>query len=242
MKLIYFFILLFLPNCGNAQISLGTKIAKGQINRITKYNAFYTYFEKDDQKLFFVPMIHVNKPEFYEKRKSTIDSLRNEGYIFFYEGIQLELESKEETELYAKKFRKITHETLLNYYDETNEEDRSYKIEGYVFQNDVDYGLDLDKDINCDLSTKDLVQLYEEKFGKVILTDCDWGTPIGKKYKCSKKDKKGYDYMISTLRNEHLFNEIKNSKAKKIAVVYGMVHTNVVALMLKHAEWKYVRL
>lgn|GEM_PF-7074251 len=90
-----------MSNCGNAQISLGTKIAKRQINRITKYNAFYTYFEKDDQKLFFVPMIHVNKPEFYEKRKSTIDSLRNEGYIFFYEGIQLELESKEETELYA---------------------------------------------------------------------------------------------------------------------------------------------
>lgn len=224
----------------NAQ-SLSQKITKWKVDQITK-NTFPSYFEKGDRKVYCIRMVHVNKPEFYRNVRQTVDSLRNEGYVIFYEGIQLELENKEETELYAKKLRKITHETLLNYYDENNEVEKSHKIEGYVYQNDIDYGLDLNNDILCDLSTKDLVKKYEEDFGEVTLTDCDWNTPMGKKYKCSKKDKNAYNYMISISRNNHLFNEVHKSTFHKIAVIYGKAHIDVLSLMLKNEGWKYVRL
>ena len=94
MRFIYLFILLFVSNFGHAQFGLGAKIAKGYIKRLTKYNLFCTYYEKDDTKVFFVPMVHVNTPEFYEKRKTTIDSLRNEGYTIFYEGVRKKLDNK----------------------------------------------------------------------------------------------------------------------------------------------------
>lgn len=241
MRYFLFVLVILNVNLLSAQNNLSQKIVKWRVDKITKY-ATPSYWERNERKLFGIPMLHVNKPEFYENVKQTVDSLRNEGYVVFYEGIDLELETKEETDLYMKKFRSITHETLMNYYDENNEVNQSFQIDNYTYQKEADYGLDVTKDVHCDMNIKELVLKYEEKFGVINLTDCDWKTPLGKKYTCSKKNRKGYDYMISTLRNEHLFQQIENSKADKIAVIYGKAHIDVLHLMLKRTGWKYTHL
>lgn len=242
MKKIYLLIILLLTNLTFSQSEFKKQFAKTKIDRYTKFNVFNSCFAKDDKMIYFIPMVHVNKPEFYEKSKKTIDSLRNKGFVIYYEGIDVEMKDEKESELYNRKFRNVTHETLLNYFDEKNEENLMYQIEGYVYQNDVDYGLDVNIDVNCDLSMKDLVIKYEKEFGEIKLSDCDWNTAIGQKYKCSKKNKEGYNYIIKTIRNEHLFSQLKNSQEKKIAVVYGKVHIDVISLMLKSEGWKYVRI
>jgi len=240
MKLLFLFLFCF-PFSICAQGNLKTKITKLRVDYSSKY-ASPSYYEKDNLKLFGIRMIHVNKPEFYLTTKKTLDSLRNEGYIVFYEGVTIELEDKEEADLYLKKFRRITHQTLMNYYDDENETKKSHKIEDYVYQNDADYGLNIEVDQLVDLSVKELILAYEKKFGEIILTDCDLNTPMGKKYKCSKKDKKGTDYLISTLRNNHIFEEISKSKASKIVLVYGKAHIDVLGMMLKRDGWAFKHL
>lgn len=241
MRLLFFIITFYFSIIVNAQETLKSKITKFRVDYSSKY-ASPSYYEKDSLKLFGLRMIHVNKPEFYLKTKKTLDSLRNEGFVIFYEGVLTELENKEEADFYLKKFRRITHESLMNYFDDENEVNKSHKIQGYVYQNDADYGLNFKVDKLVDLSVKELILAYEKKFGEIILTDCDLNTPMGKKYKCSKKDKNGTDYLISTLRNNHIFDEIKNSKSTKIALVYGKAHIDVLGLMLKRDGWMFKHL
>lgn len=241
-KLIFIFLLFLVGNVGNSQTKLLQKFVKWRIDEKTKYHILPRYYvnQENGRKLFILKMIHINKPEFYQKVKHTIDSLRADGYVIFYEGVR---DAKNDNELYERKFRRITHHSLMSYNDEANEVDnKKFGIKGYVYQNDVDYGVNKDTDINCDLSIKELVAKYEEKFGKVILTDCDTNTPMGKKYKCSKKDKKGTDYMILTLRDRHLINEIENSKLDKIVVVYGIEHSYAISRKFENSSWKFVHL
>lgn len=243
MKLIFIFLLFLVGNIGTAQTKLLQKFVKWRIDEKTKYNIHPSYYinQENGRKVFILKMIHINKPEFYQKVKNTIDSLRADGYVVFYEGVR---DAKKANELYERKFRRITHYSLMSYNDEANEVDnKKFGIKGYVYQNDVDYGVNKDTDINCDLTIKELVDQYEEKFGEVVLTDCDTNTPMGKKYKCSKKDKKGTDYMTLTLRDKHLVNEIEKSTLDKIVVVYGVQHSYAISRKFRSSEvWKFVYL
>lgn len=245
LKLFIIFLLFLTGNVGNTQTKLLQKFVKWRIDEKTKYGLLPHYYvnQENGRKLFIVKMIHINKPEFYQKVKQTIDSLRADGYVVFYEGVG-KTETDKESTLYHRKFRRITHYSLMSYNDEANEVDnKKFGIKGYVYQNDVDYGVNKDTDINCDLSIKELVDKYEEKFGEVVLTDCDINTPMGKKYKCSKRDKKGSDYMILTLRDRHLVNEIENSKLDKIVVVYGAEHSYAISKKFENSDvWKFVHL
>ena len=244
LKLFIIFLLFLTGNVGNTQTKLLQKFVKWRIDEKTKYHTSPSYYvnQENGRKVFVLKMIHINKPEFFQKVKQTVDSLRADGYVVFYEGVK-ETGAEEEIKLYQKKFRRITHYSLMRYNDEANEVDyKKFGIKGYVYQNDVDYGINKDTDINCDLSIKELVDKYEEKFGEVVLTDCDTNTPMGKKYKCSKKDKKGTDYMTLLLRNEKLLNEIENSKSDKIVVVYGAEHSYAISREFENSSWKFVHL
>ncbi len=43
--------------------------------------------EDTNQTLVFFPMVHVGKSEYYENCKKIIDSLRSDGFNFYYESI-----------------------------------------------------------------------------------------------------------------------------------------------------------
>ena len=39
---------------------------------------------KNNKTIVFFPMVHIGKKEYYETSKLIIDSLRSEGFIFYY--------------------------------------------------------------------------------------------------------------------------------------------------------------
>ena len=138
LKLIFIFLLFLVGNAGNTQTKLLQKFVKWRIDDKTKYSILPRYYVNQDngRKVFILKMIHINKPEFYQKVKQTIDSLRADGYVVFYEGVG---DAKNGDELYERKFRRITHYSLMSYNDEANEVDnKKFGIKGYVYQNDVD--------------------------------------------------------------------------------------------------------
>lgn len=72
-KIILLLLLLF-----SVQIQAQGVLTKFAINTANK-TFLISYYEKEDRAVRTVPMIHVNKPEFYEMTKRKIDSLRNDG-------------------------------------------------------------------------------------------------------------------------------------------------------------------
>lgn len=235
---ILLFICCFTPNL-QAQFFLKPLI-KFAINNKTKYHTYTTSYTKEDRTIMIVPMIHLNKPNFFEKRKHLLDSLKSEGYIVFYEGVNDKNTTEEEKDIIYRKFRKLTHHNFMSYKDENNKNDKVLNIKGYVFQNDVNHGVDPKTDINCDLSVKGMIEMYEEKHGDVVLSECDLQTPMTDKYKCSKKDKNIYNLLVLNFRNAHLFKTVNESDIKKIAVVYGEAHKYALSRNLEDSGWKYV--
>jgi len=215
-------------------------ITKKSINFSSQFTT-PSLFEKGDKSLVFIPMIHLNTPEFYSKTKILIDSLRAEDYVVFYEGVKVGTEDSLEIDRYERKFRKLTHVVLRNYYDEDAVIYDRYKIKGMVYQTDVDFGPNPDIDCNVDLTIKALIDTYESEYGAILLDECDMQIPLGSKYKCSKKNTTAYTYLISSLRDEHLYEEIKNSSHKKLIVVYGKAHFYPLNNKLKSDGWEWIR-
>lgn len=221
----------------------------GVFNLTEKYIKSYLYFkrgsftigkyEKDNKKVLLVPMVHLNTEGYYETIKHKIDSLRTEGYVFFYEGIDCDEENNTEVDYQMRKFRKITGFTLMNYFDEENEADDHLKIDGMVFQGDIDYGLRGKEDINVDYTLTELIKAFEKNKEEIQLNNCDLNTPLGKEYTCTDIDVEKTKFLIEDLRNNYIYNEIEKSTYPKIAVVYGSAHISWLHMKLTNENWQH---
>lgn len=198
-------------------------LTKFGINQANKSFAI-SYYKNNERELAVVPMLHINRPEFYKITKSKIDSLRNNGYKVFYESIESNINDSIQLDIIMRKFRRITGFALLDYMDTKNEEFKFLQNQKFVSQNEVDYGVDYDIDYRADLNLEDLIYHYENKYGDIILNDCDYSTQFGKKYRCSNVESNNVYYILNTLRDSHVLNEIKQSDFKKIVLVYGRIH------------------
>lgn len=183
------------------------------------------YYSNGTRTIAFIGVNHLNKPEYFARIAKDIDSLRRDGYLIFYEGIRtnMKVSPEQRTEL-QKKLRSITGFHLSSYKDSTNGDMKKFNVKGYVSQTMTNTGIDTIRDVNADYNLKTLIEAYESERGKIVLTDCDLKTPIGKKYKCKKVNQDNYDFLSLTLRDRLVIKLIQESKAKKIAVLYGDLH------------------
>lgn len=213
---------------------------------VTVHNKSFLYskaFTKD-KEILYLPMIHLNKPEYYQMIKRKVDSLRALGYSVYYESVALDpkMDSLVKLEIY-RKFRNRVGFVPLDYFSEENQQHRQLKVKGYVMQSFSNTGVDPKIDSRADLSLDQLICLYEERFGKIELTDCDVNTIIGQKYNCRKPDKKDYDFIVATLRDEHLAELLLKAEDRKIVLLYGQLHENPLKKNLIKADstwsWNY---
>lgn len=176
-----------------------------------------------NQTIVFFPMVHAGKKEYYENCKIIIDSLRSDGYLFYYENLTFnpELDSVEKS-IYNKKIRRILGYNPLSSKD--NESlPNSYKSKNIILQ---DYNLmGLNKnDHKLDLSKNQIIDSIEKKYGQIILSECDLTTGELEKYKC-KKDKKSKLFALTNeFRDPYISNEVIKIKDKKIVLIYGKMH------------------
>ncbi len=186
-------------------------------------NTFKVVKYTNDKKIIaYLPMVHISKPEFYAKIKRSVDSLRLLDYAVFYESISPDkgLDSIQEIQLW-KKFRKVTG--FVPYY-ENHELFKSLNIKGFIKQSFENTGVDKTTDVRADLSLNELISLYEQEKGEIMLSDYDLQVPLSKKYKQGKINKENSHFLIDSLRNDNLFKTVSESKSKKIAIVYGKLH------------------
>lgn len=236
MKQIISLVFLLLSWIVNAQGPL----TKYGINMANKSFAI-GYYEKEDREVAAVPMIHVNKPEFYEMTKRKIDSLRSDGYQVFYESIDSKVTDSLQLDLLMRKFRQVTGFALMDYMDSENESFKSLQKAKYVSQAEVDYGVNYKTDHHADLYLEQMIELFEKRFGKIILNDCDSTTPLGKKYKCSKVDESKEYYILNRIRDHYLLDKIEKSSARKIVVVFGRIHIMDIHSKIQKLGWSHQR-
>nr|WP_322624038.1 hypothetical protein [uncultured Flavobacterium sp.] len=198
------------------------------------------YYTNGDKQLIFMPMIHLNKPEFYDEVKHYVDSLRNDGYVFVYESVKMSkgLDSIQE-DIYRRKFRRVVGFNLTSYTDKNNENMKRYRVKGAIGQTMANTGLDKEKDILGDIGMDSLVRIYEKEKGEILLDDYDLKTPLNKKYKGDKLSKSDKNYLILTVRNKVLTDKIASLPDKKIVVLYGALHRSGFTDNLKKDDAKW---
>lgn len=198
------------------------------------------YYTNGDKTIVFIPMIHLNKKEFYDEVKQLNDSLRKQGYVFVYESVAASKSLDSVTlDTYKRKFRRVVGFNLTSYTDKNNDAMKRYRVKGAISQTMSNTGLSLDTDINGDVSMDSLVRRYEKEKGEIVLYDYDRETPLNKKYNGKRLPSSEKEYLLMTVRNEALANKITALQDKKIVVLYGALHRKGMYDNLKKIDPKW---
>lgn len=247
MKKIYFFIFLLLSIITlNSCINMVFR-AMGITDKESKY-----YMMSNGEKTFaYIPMHHVGTQEFYTSVKHQVDSFQNLGYFVFYEKVSPKGIDSTAMITYRKKFRKIMGLASTQYFDTVNNLFAGkIKYTGKEkLVNQPDYpslGVNMSNAENVDVELNTIIDAYEKKYGEIILDDCDLNTDLQSEYNCTTLPKKSmqkflYEFAIE-MRDEHIFQNIINSKYDKIVIIYGRKHFKGVKKKLQahDARWKEI--
>lgn len=186
-------------------------------------------------------MTHIGQKEYYESARDMIDSLRSDGYDFYYESIEFprdnELDSVE-VSTYNRKLRKI-----LGFSPELDKKNRSlpriYQKNDLVQQNYDSLGIYI-TDKRLDLPLNRIIDSIEKNYQEIKLSDCDLRTPLNKKYDCEVLDK--YKWALTNeFRDPYITNRILEIKKKKIALIYGKMHWFMIWPELNKAGFELIK-
>ncbi|WP_417357494.1 hypothetical protein [Flavobacterium sp.] len=231
------FTTLLLSSCASKIVDIALKKTGVLDSKVTLKTLTYK-----DKVIVFAEMMHLGKVEFYKDVKSKIDSLENEGYFVFYEGLYLKKSDrviKENDTINYLKFRKILNlDPLLEY---SKVKPLSEYVSKYDLIDQPDYtdlGLTPENSQPVDLPITVLINEFEKEKGPVILNDCDYKTPLGSEnYTCetvNSEDKKFFlKEIVENKRNINLVDKIKTTTKKKILILYGKKHYTPVEKLLK---------
>ena len=196
-------------------------------------------YTNGDKEVAYLPMVHLGKPEFYDKVKRSVDSLRSLDYAIYYESVSADesMDSLSKVETW-KKFRKVT-----GFFPDFKNKKlyRSFDIKGFVMQSLENTGIDAARDVKADVSVNKLIAMYEKEKGAIVLSDYDLSVPLKEKYKPGKINNEDVYFLVDSLRNDNLASMIRDSKDQKIAVVYGKLHKYALLRKLRQKDslWRY---
>ncbi len=179
-----------------------------------------------NKQIVFLPLQHVGRKEYYDDVKHNIDSLKKEGYMFFYEKVKND--TQDSLELY--KFRKIIHfgvpkEGYLDLLESLSKTKIKFKYPLVNQPSNYDFGLTDENSSNVDMSIREIISNVE-KDKTINLEDCDFLNRYTETYKCTNRlltQEEWNKYLLDD-RNVYLVQEIKKSNHSKIAIIYGKAH------------------
>ena len=181
------------------------------------------------REIIMIGMIHLEKQEFFDEIRIYLDSLKNDGYMVFYEGIDMkkDVDSLRQDTL-CRKFRRVAGFHLTDY---TNKENKSlpriFSSGDYEMQTLDILGLTTDRDTLVDLSLKEMIEQYEHDKSPIVLNEYDWDTDLMEKYKIRKaggKNQYSRYHLIRTIREDHIIETVKATEYPKIVLLYGKAH------------------
>lgn len=217
-KIVFYSLIL---SCVLSLYSCNKMLIKQGVNRDIVSHA--SYFTKGDQRIIYLPMMHIAKPKNYENVKTFLESKRAQGYKIFYETVKFDKNDPEARETQLK-MRRLTG-LKFGERNVSNGQQKIFEIldpDKYVLQKEADYGLNYDLDIHADYYLKDLIKIFEQEYTSVELDSCDYATPMNAIYTCSKKEY--YDEVVHDLRNKKLMEFVLDTMIPKKVIVYGEGH------------------
>lgn len=210
----------------------------------------------NDKEIVLFSMHHIGKNEFYEDVKSKIDSLKKLDYFFYLEGVGSNFSKKTSinktdslklVEL-AYKLRKIDRSLPLSKNGKTDYiealKQKGIKLRDVLVNqpNYLEFGLSAINSKNTDLKVEELLEMYENKYGKIILEPCDFETPYYEKSICKNKlNKNRFTPFLVDERNNSILRHIANENKNKIAIIYGKEHFIGVKDSLQKLGYKIVK-
>ena len=215
--------------------------------------------EAHGKEVLLVPMCHLGTEAHYAKVRNYLDSLKNEGYVTFCEGVlrlpysmdtanvvtcadllqlhpQFDTDDSLRIDTLLRKFRWVTGYGFQRY-DTTADKNlvpRKFQKKGYIQQSCKLLGQVTDKDIWVDYSLSDIIGNYERKHGEIPLSEYDFATSFDEAYtmQASATPRNIYEITNSS-RNDLVTRRILDTPYEKIAVVYGGTHTRMLKLYLR---------
>lgn len=180
--------------------------------------------EKGEKQIIYLPLVHIGSQEYYQEIKDFLMEKRKAGYTVYYEGVKHSSGlQKSEKVILDLKLRRLLGIHLSAFDIKENKSLPGYvNKKNYVYQSIKVLGIDSINDFNADLSRQELVELYEEENGIILLDSCDFRTPLFEKYECSDGD--AYYKVIFTYREDALIKKLLNSKHDKIVLLFGKSH------------------
>lgn len=204
-------------------------VIKGRtgLNNISKFE-----HTESGKKITFIGMSHVETVQYYADVKNYLDSLRDDGYAIFFEGVTLgpnpnSASDSIATDIVLRKYRRLMGRSIAGaHVGFESVADNSGEKPGRLVQQTFErIGVCIEKDHLCDLTVPEIINGYELEYGEILLTDCDWDTPLReKKYKCRTEQKFRKDYAELILREDHIAKSVIASEYEKIVMVYGNFH------------------
>jgi hypothetical protein len=198
------------------------------LNYITKKEVETFQYNIKNKDIVFIPIAHISQKEFYEDLKNKVAKYKKEGYVVYYEQI-----IKDTTLTVAQ--QKIQEIKLKKAMGGILPSRNTYGIVSKLFKNSIpqpqynELGI-TSTDINADIKLDDLLNAIEKDNGEITVFECDYDeipSPNCPKYDLEDKFKYILDF-----RNEHVVKTIKNSKDKKIVIIYGAKHKDGIINLL----------
>ena len=202
-----------------------------------KEEAKLNHVPHKEKSILYLPIHHIGKKAFYDDVRNKVDSLQKLGYVVYEEGIEPFIDNQAVIDTAKFKYRKMIGHIITKdgYLDTVNN-----TILGTIKYNNkrglinqpsyVELGVDTTKSVRADLELHVLIQKFEEKYGVIKLETCDREIPLDSifNFSCRFKDRKlrkrFNKYVSFELREEYLYETIKESSHDKILIIYGKHH------------------
>ncbi len=220
---------------------------------VLKKTASVKQINNSEKKIVFIPMHHIGKESFYRDAMNKIDSLKHAGYTVYYEGLKFSrMNDSLKNDTLAMKLRKVIGLDMRamksngGYIDTINNTVMGVKVKAvkrhHLVNQPRGYTMfDTTIDKRADVYLSDALNAFEEKYGPIALTDCDFNTKPKDKYKCNGYKGSGdKNFITLDYRNEFIVNEIIKDAHNKIVIVYGARHfKGVLEGLQKHdSTWR----
>lgn len=188
--------------------------------------------EKNTNEIVFIPMHHAGTELFYEDVKQKIDSLKNQGFYFYWELTKSNKMDSLKKDTLARKLRKITG---IHYFKNDfngvldsllNGKIKKLKKQLINQPSYVTFGIDSINGRNVDATMSQMLDFFDKKYGAINLEPCDFETKLSEKSNCQKIDNISEirDDVIINFRNTIVLEELDAETKNKIAIIYGRAH------------------
>ncbi len=206
-------------------------------------------------EVVFIPMIHIGYKSYYEDVARKVDSLDKLGYAFIYETVSSKLKDSVQKDIVYRKLRKVLGaqpSAVGERVDTVNKliiNEISYPSELDLISQPKYSQLNLNtsESICGDVPLETLIAAFEQKNGKIELSDCDRETGFQGDYDCSALGLASrvdfYENYIIEYRDSILLESFLSLKHPKVAIVYGSGHFKGFYKRLQEydSNWKVVK-